>query len=169
MSKYEVIGDIFPPDSPSLEKKKPPYFESALENSEFAPEGFGVSVNYSRDELVLKGGYARLYDGSQLWHIFVDGDETIDLESGSGVTYFFVAYDIDQDQLYYEVNSTDTAPSDPSLKILEVDAGTQTESKHNREAIIGVGATVYNNDEGSKQAKIKYDPKMDIMVLIKYD
>lgn len=169
MTKYEVIGDAFPPDSPSLEKKKPPYFEVALENSEFAPDGFGVDVNYAREEVVLRGGYARLYDGSQTWHIFIDGDETIDLESSSGTTYFFVAYDVDKKEFYYEVNSTDTSPSDPSLKVLEIDAGTQTVYKRNREAILGVGSMVYNNDEGEKKQEITYDPQLDTMVLIKYD
>lgn len=169
MTKYEVIGDSFPPDSPSLEKKKPPYFEIALKNSEFAPDGFDVDVNYSQSEAVLSGGYARIFDGSQIWHIFIDGKDTINLESDSGVTYFFVAYDVDRKQIYYEVNSTDTSPSDPSLKILEIDASAQTASKENRKAVIGVGSTAYTDEDGNNEQEIVYDPQLDTLVLVKYD
>jgi len=109
-----------------------------LKNStHFVESGMGFSVDWANDQVTIGtttawGNHAIIRGSTGAYHVFPD-QKTVNLATGSGVNHVFVRTDpTTNDDVSYHIDSDDSPPVDPSLKIGTIDAGAQTTTELNR-------------------------------------
>ena len=132
-------------------------------NSDYVEAGLVFTVNFTDDLLDIGSGLAFIIDEdgatvqdqngdyTQNWDGPVNYAVQVNEETGIALTaddvnHVFLAFDpSESNSPYYEVNTSGDAPTDPSLKIGEVDTAEESSTEQNRAVAINVSGV---NDGG---------------------
>ncbi|MDS0258558.1 hypothetical protein NDI56_03920 [Haloarcula sp. S1CR25-12] len=108
--------------------------QRALSNlTDYVERGLGFSADYQANTLDIGSGHAIVRDGMQAYDVFPDARSGLGLASTTGLNYVYLAIQPGtDDDVRYEIESSQTPPSDPSLLVGTVDAGADTSTTSNR-------------------------------------
>lgn len=105
----------------------------ALENqTDYVVRGLGFTADFNDDTLDIGSGYAVIESAfNEAFHVFPDSASGLSL-TANDVNHVFVDIDPNNDNITYHIDTDDTDPADPSLKIGTVDTSANTVSELNR-------------------------------------
>lgn len=104
---------------------------------DYVVRGCGFSADFGANTLDIgttttRGNFAVLSDSNLAYPIFPDQATGISLPDTNGTNHVFIAYDAANDEIDYHVDTEDTAPSGPALKIGTVDTSSSSTTETNR-------------------------------------
>lgn len=101
--------------------------------TDYVERGIGLTPDHTNEELDIGAGHAVIEDNNEAYDLYPDEVTGISLVTTTGVNHVFLAHRPGtDDDIYIHIDSDDTAPADPSLKIGTVDAGNDTHTELNR-------------------------------------
>jgi len=108
--------------------------QRALSNlTDYVERGLTFNADFQANTLDIGSGHAIVRDGTQAYDVFPDARSGLGLASTTGLNYVYLAIQPGtDDDVRYEIKSSQTPPSDPSLLIGTVDAGSDTSTVMNR-------------------------------------
>lgn len=120
----------------------------ALDNvSDYVERGVSFTPTWSADETDISAGTAVIRDGDLAFIVEPDSRTDLALPSSTGVNYVYLAFDPDVDNaISYHVDTDDTPPADPSLKVAELDASTNTVTRVNRDPAVTFEGAALTSD-----------------------
>lgn len=129
---YEVQGEAFTEDDEPYRLNIP--YNPQAGTSEYVGEG--IEFELQGDSLLITDGYVRLYD-SEAYHVTPDRATGVPLPELDGMNYVYIQYDSSADSTWvtpiqYHIDTDDTPPTVPSLRIAKVDTSTGTITQLNR-------------------------------------
>lgn len=99
---------------------------------DFVSRGLGFTPDYANDRLDIAAGAAVLTDGGDAYVVEPDARASLVLPAASGTNHVFLEIDVASDTISYHIDSDDTAPADPSLKVGTVDTASNSATELNR-------------------------------------
>ena len=109
--------------------------------TDYVERGLSVTYDGVNDTIDIGSGHAVIEDSQRAYDVLPAQETGISLPAPSGVNYVYLVHDPEtDDDVRYHVDDDDSAPSDPSLKIAEVDAGASTVTEQNRDPTLSAAA-----------------------------
>lgn len=118
----------------------------ALENqTDYVVRGLGFS-SIGSDTVDIGSGYAVIETANnEAYHVFPDSRSNLSLTSNDVNHVFLEIDETTDDSIDYHIDTADTAPSNPSLKIGTVDTNTDTGTELNRDPSVSADELTVND------------------------
>jgi hypothetical protein len=108
--------------------------QRARKNStDYVERGLTLDPNWTTNTVNIAAGHAAIRADSRAYDLFSDARSGVSLPTTSGTTHLYLTFDpANQDDISYHLDTDDSPPLTPSLKIGELDGSAQTVVELNR-------------------------------------
>jgi len=147
-----MTDDVYPNDGDTITEQRETEQLAKGNSSDHVERGLGFAADFSADTLDIGDGYAVVRDGQQAWDVLPDARSGLGLTS-SDVNYVYLTFDPNASDVAgsvtYEINTSQTAPSTPSLYVGTVDTSNNTTSEKNRDPLISAETVFFGRLEST--------------------
>lgn len=100
--------------------------------SGYVERGLGISGDFANNNFDVNSGLAIPAQNNKAYIVSVDARNGVSLPAPTGMNYVYLAIDLGADSVSLHVDTDDTPPSNPNIKLGEIDGSAETVTELNR-------------------------------------
>jgi hypothetical protein len=126
-NETSVSGDVVWQDGDDLSETNLTRAAAKTNVTDYVERGMGFAVDHVADTVDIGSGHVIIQDGVNAYDVFPNQQTDISLPDANAVNHVYVAHQPGtDDDVYYHIDTDDTAPTGPSLKIGTIDTANDT-------------------------------------------